>query len=243
MPTTTSRRSLRAVLAALLAMLVVPAGALAHGDMSSHYLETGSLYPSAQQPSEAVGLQLLGYLDAAKAAGYPVKVGIVADESDVADRPQMLKRPQAYAEFVVAALAQVRVNVEAPVVIVTPYGVGVSGAGVNAAEAEALARGIAVSRGVLGDELAKAAMAAIRKVAQAGGHPLPANVPPAKVALVRPPDSSSGYDLKGLTPVLVFAVIFGGAALLFEVRSRAARRAGSHAAVTPSTVRETGEPA
>ena len=37
---------MRVVFAALLVLLFVPAGALAHGDASAHYLETGSLYPA-----------------------------------------------------------------------------------------------------------------------------------------------------------------------------------------------------
>ena len=45
------------------------------------------------------------------------------------------------------------------------------------------------------------------------GHPLPANVPPAKVPVVAPASggTGSGYDLGGLTPFAVFVAIFGSA--------------------------------
>ena len=113
---------LRAFLAAAIAVLCAPAVALAHGDPASHYLETGSLYPSFEhQPSQNVELQLIGVLDAAKKAGYPIKVSLVT-AADVADTPEMLNKPQEYAEFVVGALVGSRVPVEAPVVIVTPAG-------------------------------------------------------------------------------------------------------------------------
>ncbi len=208
---------LRAFLAAAVAVLCAPAVALAHGDPASHYLETGSLYPSFEhQPSQNVELQLIGVLDAAKKAGYPIKVALVTAEGDVADNPEMLNKPQDYAEYVVGALVGSRVPVEAPVVIVTPAGIGVAGPG-----AEAM-RGVT---GTTGDALARAAMTAVRDIAAKAGHPLPAHIPPAQVAIAPPRGGGlPDVDLGALTPLLVFAVIFGGAALLFELRTRLSRR-------------------
>jgi|1186.fasta_scaffold440901_2 hypothetical protein len=209
---------LRAFLAAAIAVLCAPAVALAHGDPASHYLETGSLYPSFEhQPSEDVELQLMGVLDAAKKAGFPIKVAIVAGEDDVSDNPEMLNKPQEYAEYVVGALVGSRVAVEAPVVIVTPAGIGVAGPG-----AEEM-RG--VRTGTTGDALARTAMTAVRDIAAKAGHPLPADIPPAQVA-VAPPQGGGlpDVDFGALTPLLVFAVIFGGAAVLFELRTRLSRR-------------------
>jgi hypothetical protein len=208
---------LRAFLAAAIAVLCAPAVALAHGDPASHYLETGSLYPSFEhQPSQAVELQLIGVLDAAKKAGYPIKISLVT-AADVADTPEMLNKPQQYAEFVVGALVGSRIPVEAPVVIVTPAGIGVAGPG-----AEEM-RG--VTTGTTGDALARAAMTAVRDIAAKAGHPLPAHIPPAQVAIAPPKGGGlPDVDFGALTPLLVFAVIFGGAALLFELRTRLSRR-------------------
>jgi hypothetical protein len=209
---------LRAFLAAAIAVLCAPAVALAHGDPASHYLETGSLYPGFDlQPSQDVELQLMGVIDAAKHAGFPLKVAIVASEADVADNPEMLNKPQEYAEYVVGALVGSRVPVDAPVVIVTPVGIGVAGPG-----AEDMA---SVKTGQGGDALARAAMTAVRDIAAKAGHPLPAHIPPAQVAVVAPKGGGlPDVDFGALTPVLVFAVIFGGAALLFELRQRLSRR-------------------
>jgi hypothetical protein len=208
---------LRAFLAAAIAVLCAPAVALAHGDPASHYLESGSLYPGFEhQPSQKVELQLMGVLDAAKRAGYPIKVSLVS-AADVADKPEMLNKPQEYAEYVVGALVGSRIPVEAPVVIVSPAGIGVAGPG-----AEQMP-GVKTGHG--GDALARAAMTAVRDIAAKAGHPLPAHIPPAQVA-VAPPKGGGlpNIDLGALTPLLVFAVIFGGAALFFELRTRLSRR-------------------
>ena len=209
---------LRAFLAAVIAVLCAPAVALAHGDPASHYLETGPLYPGFDlQPSQDVELQLMGVIDAAKHAGFPLKVAIVASEADVADNPEMLNKPQEYADYVVGALVGSRVPVDGPVVIVTPVGIGVAGPG-----AEDMA---SVKTGQGGDALARAAMTAVRDIAAKAGHPLPAHIPPAQVAIAPPKGGGlPDVDFGALTPLLVFAVIFGGAALLFELRQRLSRR-------------------
>jgi hypothetical protein len=220
-------RAPRTVIAALAVLLSAPAVALAHGDAASHYLETGSLYAAfGDQPSEKTELQLIGLLDAAQRAHYPLKVALVANESDVPDMPEMLGKPQAYADYVVAQLKGVRVAVDAPVLVVAPSGLGLAGP----KPAGGLA-GIQPAAGAAGEDLAKAAQAAVRQLATASGHPLPANVPPAKVPVVAPNGGSgSGYDLSGLTPIVVFAAIFGGALALYEGRARLLRRR----AVTPT---------
>jgi hypothetical protein len=83
------------------------------------------------------------------------------------------------------------------VLIVTPYGLGVAGRAsvggrlrpVAGGDAGALLRGVHVARKANGDELAATAMAAVRRIARAGGHALPTDVPPAKL-LVPPPGAA-----------------------------------------------------
>lgn len=217
-----SIRSPGAVIAAVCALLCAPAVALAHGDAASHYLETTSLYAAfGNQPSEQAELRLIGLLDAAKQAHYPLKVAMLANESDVMDMPEMLGKPQAYADYVVAALKSVRVPVDAPVLVITPSGLGLAGPRPDGA-----LQGIAAPTGATGDELAAVAMVAVRRLAEVSGHPLPANVPAAKVPVVPPTSTGngSGYGLGGLVPIAVFAAIFGSALALYEGRVRLARR-------------------
>jgi hypothetical protein len=209
---------MRVLLAALLVLLTAPVAAWAHGDPTTHYLETSDFYPgfSVQRPSQATELKVMGLLEAAKQAGYPMKVSILGDESDVADRPEMLKRPQRYADFVATELKRSNIELAGPVVIVSPYGVGVAGPG---------AEKLDIPTGTDGEQFAAAATTAIRQLAEAGGHPLPANVAPATVPVVKPvKPSGPGYDLSGLTPFAVFIAIFGSAVLYLQIRTRLARR-------------------
>jgi hypothetical protein len=211
-------RPLRVLLAALLVLLTVPVAAWAHGDPTTHYLESSDFYPgfSVKRPSQATELQLMGLMEAAKQAGYPMKVSILGDESDVSDKPEMLKKPQKYANFVATELKRSKVPLAGPVVIVSPYGIGIAGPG---------AQPLDVPTGDDGEQLAAAATTAIRQLAQNAGHALPANVPPAKVPAVNPVKASGpGYDLSGLTPFAVFIAIFGSAVLYLHIRTRLARR-------------------
>jgi hypothetical protein len=211
-------RALRVLFAALIMLLCVPVAAQAHGDASTHYLETSDFYPgfSVQRASPATELKLMGLLEAAKKAGYPIKVSIIGDLSDVNDKPEMLTHPQRYAAYVTRALEISRIKLVGPVVIISPSGIGVAGPG---------AEKIDVATGSNGEQHVAAAMTAVRQLAQAGGHPLPANVAPLKVPVLQPAKTSGdGYDLSGLTPFAVFFAIFGSAVLYLQIRTRVARR-------------------
>ena len=197
-------------------MIAATGRASAHGDPASHYLETDALYASfARQPSVEVQLQLLGLLEATERRGYPVKVALVAGEEDLVDNVGMLKTPQRYADTVASTIAH---ELEAPVLIVTPFGLGVAG---NAAtngvlrpltpgESRKLTRGIDVEGGGDGDGLARTAMTAVRRIARAGGHPLPDRVAPAKPTAV-PAATGSAVT----TPVEREASGSGGGSLLW----------------------------
>ena len=124
--------------------------------------------------------------------GYPIKVSVIANETDTGGESAPLADPQAYAELVVREL-ELFFPVEAPVVIVTPNGFGVAGKHLRAGQLQpfaggdgrSLLRGIAVPP-LEADALARTAMLAVRQVARAGGRPLPEHVPAAK-ALAPPP--------------------------------------------------------
>jgi hypothetical protein len=208
----------------VLLALAAPGGAMGHGDPASHYLEAEPLYPAfADRPSQAVELQLLGLLQAAERRGYPIKVALVAGEGDLIDEPSMLRRPQRYAEFVGRELGE---GVRAPVLVVTPFGFGVSGAGVR----RSVVGGIQPHAG--GDALARAAMAAVRQLARAGGHPLPADVPPAPMLGSKAPTATGSNELVRVAALfgVTFLLLFGA----FELWARRGRpRGASRARRTP----------
>src|SRR4051794_1244927 len=193
-------RAVPAVAVAVLATaLGPPAAALAHGDPASHALETQQLYVSfTAVPSAGMESDLRGYLEAAKKAGSPMSVTLVAGEADVIEDPTMLYRPQRYAEFVSRKLAEdLERPLGEPVIVVTPHGLGVAGHAmrdgrfgpVTRAAAREFRRGIRFSPDttVTGDQLGRAAIKVVRRIASAGGHPLPAHVPPPTESAPPPP--------------------------------------------------------
>ena len=236
-------RLLLSVLAVSIAALGGAAGAEAHGDPASHYLEGDSLYPAvASRPSQAVELQLMGLLEAADRLGYPVKLALVGNEEDLAYDLTMLRKPQAYAEFVAEQVSAAG-PLEAPLVVVTPYGFGVAGSEeregrlqpVTRASARKLLRGLRISPRATGDALAAAGTAAVRQVARAGGHVLPARVAPATATWAGSSPTTSGgggglgVDLRLFAALFTAVFIVVCASLEFWLR-RGRRRDGNPAA-------------
>ena len=212
----------RALIAAALAALATAAAAHAHADPTIHYLETQNLVASVGLPAtQDLELQLLGLVQAIDRRGYPIKVSVIANETDTGGESEPLADPQAYAELVVREL-ELFFEVEAPVVIVTPNGFGVAGKHVRAGrlqpfpdgDGRSLLRGIAVPP-LEADALARTAMLAVRQVARAGGRPLPEHVPAATALAPQPragAASSEGVDtwvwslVLGSIPLLAWAL-------------------------------------
>ena len=221
------------LIACVAASLGVAAPAYGHGDPTGHYLETDSLYPSiAARGSQAIELQLLGVLQAVRRDGYPVKVAILGADSDVEENPGFYRQPQRYAERLAADLGVVR-PVTAPVLVVTPHGIGVAGRAmddgtygpVTRAQAPALLGPLGDRRPADGDALAVLATDAVRRIARLGGHALPADVPPAKLLAPGPSRGvPSDGSSPGWLPFAVFAAVFLRAWLAYELRERAPRR-------------------
>jgi hypothetical protein len=151
---------LRVLLVSALCALTASGEALAHGDPSTHYLETGSL--------------------------YPIKVSLVASADDLVDAPEMLAAPQRYAESIQSVLGARRLR--APVVVVGPNGLGVAGMQlrdgklrrVSRADARSFVSGVGVPEPE-GDAMAATASRVVRRLARAAGRPLPAHVAPLAV--------------------------------------------------------------
>ena len=222
------------MLAVALTAVVGPSRALAHGDPTAHYLETDSLLTSYAAPPElAVELRLRGVLDADAARGYPIKVVLFANEGDTGGEPEPLEDTQAYVTTVSDQLDAV---LRAPVLIVTPHGFGLGGkqprggtvSPITRPLAAELARGLPLAKKADGNALARTAMVAIRRLAAAGGHPLPKRIPPAEqnlkgilgTAASRDPETPGGPWL--IVAVLGSTAILVGA-LLVAVDRRAPR--------------------
>lgn len=240
-------RVVRFALAAILAAGVVAGGpppTAAHGDPPGHYLETDLLYPAfGDRPTQAVELALLGLLRASATAGYPIRVALIANETDVED-PEMLGRPQAYAEDIVASIEGERGTIVAsPILVVAPDGFGVAGKArldggplvpVTGASAARLVAGIARPASARGDALAAAATDAVRQIARLGGHPLPASVEPAS-AVFGPVAAATDPGMDWV-PIAIFLLLFLPAWAAYELvrRQRTRDRSMDAAAEQPT---------
>jgi hypothetical protein len=224
----------REPIAIALVALAGATGAAAHGDPTSHTLETDNLVTTyASPPAIAVELQLRGLLDAAAKRGYPIKVSLIVSMYDTGGEAEPLASPQRYAELVSEELELVE-PVQAPVLIVTPKRIAVSGKQlrdgrlrpVGRADALELVRGIELPGTVDGDGLARAAMLAVRRVSSAGGRPLPKYVPPAEQNLTRiaTPVAESGDGLGGWAIALVAGSVILLGSMLYAVARRASRQ-------------------
>jgi hypothetical protein len=146
--------------AALALVLALPVVARANGDPPSDVLPRQDVYlPLAPATSDGVARALLELTARTRAAGWPIKVAIIATPSDLGDVATLINRPQDYANFLAAEIDNPRL------LIVTPVGFGGQklGRGVDALAAIA-----PVQPG--NDRLERQALTAVAELAAADGH-------------------------------------------------------------------------
>jgi hypothetical protein len=146
----------------------------------------------AWRPPDAVG----GDLAAAGRAGFPMKVALIRAPLDLGVVSVLFGQPQKYAGFLGQEISR---QYAGPLLVVMPAGYGVHS--VNAAATRAVAQ---LPRPVSGqiDDLARAAVTAVAKIAAASGHPIA--TPAASSA--RTGDSSTISIVAILAGVAVVAV-------------------------------------
>ena len=172
-------------------------------------------------------------LDAAAARGYPIKVVLIANEEDTGGEPEPLEDTQSYVTTVsdeVDAVSPLR----APVLIVTPDGFGLGGkqprggtpTPITRPLAAELARGLPLAKKADGNALARTAMVAIRRLAAAGGHPLPRRIPPAENNLEGILGAAASRDPRTADGLWLIVAVVGGTLLLGVLLVVVHRRAG-----------------
>src|SRR3954453_2001116 len=166
-------RRLAALAAAVLVAPAAAGAARADGDPASDFLYLGTLFPSLSKPADGKhGDELRGLLKAAHAQGYPVKVALIADRQDLGQYPRLFTAPQRYADLLASEIAIYK-KPKAPILVVTPNGLGVAGnerrggklVAITHARANALLRGLPASPDADGEALAEVAIAAVRQLA------------------------------------------------------------------------------
>ena len=144
-----------------------PATARADGDPASDVLATQALFlPQDAGATAAQRAQLSALLQTAARNGYPIRVALVASRSDLGSVTALWRRPETYARFLGQELAFVH---QGPLLVVMPNGYGLTRLGRPLPGQVALAGlGVPANAGLTGP-----AIAAVRRLAAAAGHPLP----------------------------------------------------------------------
>jgi hypothetical protein len=190
----------RAALLALALVALGPSAAFADGDPASDVLLAQDVYyPYAPKVSKPLTTSLNGLLKRVRATGYPIKVALIQDPSDLGAYPSLFGDTQSYANLLAKEIA---FNSKPHLLVVMPTGFGGDNLGAHVDSALA---GIKIDQAAKSDGLAQAALVAVARLATANGHATP--VPPqAKAAL-----SASKASSKRSTPSIL---IYGGPVLL-----------------------------
>ena len=204
-------------LASLLAAVVLvgalaPAWARADGDPASDVLLGQNVYyPYSPPVPSAVQDRLNAETAAAKKAGLPIKVALIASPVDLGVIPELFAKPQDYAKFLDK---EISFQGAQPLLVVMPAGYGTQGV---SAKATAALQALGRPQGKTSTALAQAAIAAVAKLAAADGHPIK-GVPGVS--------SGSGSGGSSTTPLLigliVAAVLVAGALILLRRRHETA---------------------
>jgi hypothetical protein len=184
----------------LVVLALCPTAALADGDPASDVLLAQDVYyPYAPKTSPQLTTALDALMKRVRAAGYPTKVALIQAPADLGAYPNLFGDTQNYANLLAKEIA---FNARPHLLVVMPSGFAGDNLG---PKVDSALRGITVDTEAKSDGLAKAALAAVARIATANGHPTP--VPPeARAAL-----SASKASSKRSTPSLL---VYGGPALL-----------------------------
>ncbi|HTR34023.1 MAG TPA: SCO family protein [Gaiellaceae bacterium] len=198
-----------AALALLCAVTAVWApAAAADGDPASDVLYQGKVFLPYDVSFPAPLQKQLKLLTAESAAsGYPIRVAVIASAYDLGAIPSLWRKPQEYARFLGTELSFVY---HGELLVVMPNGFGLYHAGRPVTAGQKALASVTIAPG--GTGLARSAVAAVKRLAAAGGHPL-SGKPPAAAA----PAGGGGSH------TLLYALIAAGVLLLLAL-AWAARR-------------------
>jgi hypothetical protein len=202
------RRILAALIVVLLASSLIAASARADGDPASDVLLGENVfYPYTPPTSAALQKTLNAATSAAKAAGFPLKVALIASPVDLGVIPALFGKPQTYANFLDQ---EISFQQKQPLLVVMPAGYGVEG--VPAASAAAVAM-LAKPPGATSNDLAEAAVTAVGKLAAASGHPIKSDSSGGS-------HSSSGSSTTILIVLAAAALVVAGTLVILTMRRR-----------------------
>jgi hypothetical protein len=194
----------RIVALAWIATLIVPATALSDGDPASDVL-LGERVFYPYSPPVSAGLQKVLNAETAEAsrAHFPIKVALIDTPVDLGAIPTLFAKPQQYADFLDQEISFA--GSEQLLLVVMPNGYGVRGLDRSVTDTTSTLQRPA-GRG--SNDLARAAIAAVPKLAAAAGHPI--------ASAAGGSDGSEGNDTTAISVgALVFLAVVASAAVLW----------------------------
>ena len=194
-------------LAIAAAMLVSPP-ALADGDPASDILIGENVfYPFSPAVSPGLQRTLNSETAAAHTVHFPIKVALIASPADLGSIPSLFGKPQQYAAFLDQEISFL--NIKQLLLVVMANGYGVQGLGGPATDVAASLR---KPQGGRSDDLARAAILAVPKLAAAAGHPIDG---------VSGASSAGSGTTVAAVGALAFGAIIAAAAVVWFRRRRA----------------------
>ena len=183
------------ILAASMLVLVLAAPvARADGDPASDVLLGENVfYPYSPPVSPALQQALNADTAAASRSHFPIKVALIASPVDLGAIPDLFGQPHKYAAFLDQ---EISFQTKQPLLVVMPSGYGVQGLTPRATNAVA---SLPKPAGHQSNDLARAAIAAVRTLATSAGHPI-SGVP-----------SRSGTGSSNVSKTLIVAILALGA--------------------------------
>jgi hypothetical protein len=189
-------------------LVLATADARADGDPASDVLLVQKVFYPYAPTSPALQNTLNGVVAAASRAHFPIKVALITSPNDLGVVTNLFGQPQKYAAFLDQEISYVG-NPHPPLLVVMPNGFGVAGLVPQAGNAVRL---LAQPAGSRSNDLARAAISAIPKLAAAAGHPI-TNAPAG-------PTGDSGKGSNGLVLAILALGAVAVAGLLILVRAR-----------------------
>jgi hypothetical protein len=157
----------RILAASMLVLMLAAPVARADGDPASDVLLGENVfYPYSPPVSPALQNTLNAETAAASRSQFPIKVALIASPMDLGVIPALFDKPQKYAAFLDQ---EISFQTKQPLLVVMPSGYGVQGLTPRATNAVA---SLPKPTGSQANDLARAAILAVRKLATAAGHPI-----------------------------------------------------------------------
>jgi hypothetical protein len=173
-----------------------PSIARADGDPASDVLVSQPLFlPQDAGLTTGQQAELGALLSAVRRSGYPLRVAVIAGTADLGSITELWRRPESYARFLGQELSEIY---HGTLLVVMPNGFGLYGPGLRSA-AQRAAMGRQRPPGTA-PRLGANAIAAVRGLAAAAGHPL-------QVASISAPVAPSHTDYVALLALALGAVL------------------------------------